>query len=219
MAAASIAAPDISMTSTDTGVLTPVDDSLDQLPVGTPELLRAPTVTLTDEDIDPVLVDDDSSQEGESIVIESQELHYIFNNLTDDEKRNLPPHLKYIRQFQDYKSIEVNMKKFEDLSKSEFSVDENDKGTPILKRRRRGDSDKKDNVGGGNGARKVGFSNKISINETFASDMYKRYNKAVTQYSLNDPKEINKIKNELNYYKCNEMLVHESSQNNTHFFY
>ena len=63
------------------------------------------------------------------------------------------------------------------------------------------------------------FSNKIFVNETFAPEMYKRYNKAVTQYTLTESSEINKIKNELNYFKCNEMLVHESSQNNTHFFY
>lgn len=220
MAAASIAAPDISMASSEGDVSTPVDSSFNQPLVGPPQILRGPNAAITDEDIDPVLVDDDLSQEGESIVIENQELHYIFNNLTDDEKRNLPPHLKYIRQFKDYQSIEVNMKKFEDLSKIEFSVDENGKSAPILKRRRKGGSGKKSMLDGGKkGSRNVVFSNKISINETFASDMYKRYNKAVTQYSLNDPKEINKIKNELNYYKCNEMLVHESSQNNTHFFY
>ena len=101
----------------------------------------------------------------------------------------------------------------------------------ILKRRKRMGGGgftatmKQTMIGGGGGSsgsssnsKRVVFTNKISINETFASDMYKRYNKAVTQYSLSDPKEINKIKNELNYYKCNEMLVHESSQNNTHFF-
>ncbi|RCK54389.1 hypothetical protein Cantr_04358 [Candida viswanathii] len=220
MAAANVVPPpDISMTSSEAGISTPVDDSFHQPAVGPPQIPRAPNAPVTDEDIDPVLVDDDLSQEGESIVIDNQELHYIFNNLTDDEKRNLPPHLKYIRQFKDYQSIEVNMKKFEDLSKIEFSVDEDGKSGPILKRRRRGGNGKKSMLDSGNGSRRVVFSNKISINETFASDMYKRYNKAVTQYSLNDPKEINKIKNELNYYKCNEMLVHESSQNNTHFFY
>lgn len=67
--------------------------------------------------------------------------------------------------------------------------------------------------------KRVNFNNKILINETFSSDVYKRYNKSVTQYSLSDPKEISNIKNEVNYYKCNEMLVHESSQNNTHFYY
>ena len=44
------------------------------------------------------------------MVIDSQELQYIFNNLTDDEKKNLPPHLKYIRQFKDYPKIEVDIK-------------------------------------------------------------------------------------------------------------
>ena len=53
-------------------------------------------------------------------------------------------------------------------------------------------------IGGGGGgssgsssnSKRVVFTNKISINETFASDMYKRYNKAVTQYSLSDPKRL-----------------------------
>ena len=142
--------------------------------------------------------------------------------------------MKYIRQFKDYPKIEVDMKKFEDLSEVKLFVDESMNKRSILKRRKRMGGGgggftatmKQTMIGGGgegssgssSNSKRVVFTNKISINETFASDMYKRYNKAVTQYSLSDPKEINKIKNELNYYKCNEMLVHESSQNNTHFF-
>lgn len=202
--------------------------------VGTSKNIRM----LADEKFDPVVdgSETSSTRDGvkKSMVIDSQELQYIFNNLTDDEKKNLPPHLKYIRQFKDYPKIEVDMKKFEDLSEVKLFVDESMSKRSILKRRKRMGGGgggftatmKQTMIGGGGGSsgsssnsKRVVFTNKISINETFASDMYKRYNKAVTQYSLSDPKEINKIKNELNYYKCNEMLVHESSQNNTHFFY
>lgn len=65
----------------------------------------------------------------------------------------------------------------------------------------------------------VQFDRKILINETFAPDQYRRYNKCVTQYTLTDPNEINKIKDELNAYKCNEMLIHTNSKKFTHFFY
>ncbi|KAG7191399.1 uncharacterized protein KQ657_003443 [Scheffersomyces spartinae] len=65
----------------------------------------------------------------------------------------------------------------------------------------------------------VQFDRKILINETFAPDQYRRYNKCVTQYTLTDPNEINKIKDELNTYKCNEMLIHNHSKKYTHFFY
>ncbi|CAX44037.1 conserved hypothetical protein [Candida dubliniensis CD36] len=192
---------------------------------------------MADENFDPVVDGSETSSNRDgtkSMVIDSQELQYIFNNLTDDEKKNLPPHLKYIRQFKDYPKIEVDLKKFEDLSEVKLFVDRSITKRSILKRRKRMGMGggggftatmKQTMIGGGissgssSNTKHVIFTNKISINETFASDMYKRYNKAVTQYSLSDPKEINKIKNELNYYKCNEMLVHESSQNNTHFFY
>ncbi|ABN66111.2 hypothetical serine rich protein [Scheffersomyces stipitis CBS 6054] len=145
---------------------------------------------------------------GETIIINSEQLYYIFNNLTDFQRRHLPPHLKYIKQFRDYKYVEISVMKFEDLSEVEMKSDIVH-SAPILKKKHDASAPKK----------KVMFSNKIFVNETFAPEMYKRYNKAVTQYTLTESSEINKIKNELNYFKCNEMLVHESSQNNTHFFY
>ncbi|CAI5758079.1 unnamed protein product [Candida verbasci] len=150
--------------------------------------------------------EEERNQEG-NIRIDNAQLEELVN-LSAEELKDLPPHLKYVKQFKDYKSINVRLKKFEDLSNVELNVNEIKLG-PILKK---GNDLKQER-------KRVFFANKISINETFSSDLYKRYNKAVTQYSLNDPKEINKIKNEVNLYKCNEMLVHESSQNNTHFYY
>ncbi|EDK44227.1 hypothetical protein LELG_02406 [Lodderomyces elongisporus NRRL YB-4239] len=175
-----------------------------------------------------------------TIVIESDELEYIVNNLSDEEKRNLPPHLKYIKQFVDFRSITVEFNKFQDLENAPLptSTDARNKSTSSILRRRKtlgrqgsiiGLGRSKLN-GSGNNSNKtkskkrssgalVSFTDRIVINETFSGDVYKRYNKSVTQYSLSDPREINRIKNEVNWYKCNEMLVHELSQDNTHFFY
>ncbi|KAK6461157.1 hypothetical protein DFJ63DRAFT_314946 [Scheffersomyces coipomensis] len=155
--------------------------------------------------------------ERETIVINNEQLYTIFHNLTDFQKRNLPPHLKYIKQFKDFQFVEINLSKFEEIPSIHTEDSEKRKSLPILKRR---NNLPQFNVDDNNSnKKKVLFSHKIEINETYAPDCYKRYNKAVTQYTLTEHSEISKIKNELNYYKCNEMLVHEKSQTNTHFFY
>lgn len=118
------------------------------------------------------------------------------------------PYLKYIRQFIDYELVEIKMKPFDPFERQEITFSEEEKSS-ILKR----------NHNRSRAPRNVKFSNTISISETFPPYMYKRYNKSVTQYYLTEFAEINKIKNELNAYKCHEMLVHEKSQMNTHFFY
>lgn len=144
----------------------------------------------------------------DTIVMSQDQLNLIFNNLSDFQRRHLPGHLKYIKQFKDFKYIEVSVKKFEDLSGIDLST-HLPESPSILKKAENDNKNKK----------RVMFSNKIHVNETFPPDMYKRYNKSVTQYTLTESYEINRIKSELNSFKCNEMLVHENSQNNTHFFY
>lgn len=188
---------------------------------------------------------DPSSAQNDTavVVVENHELNNILANITEEGKRNLPIHLKYIKQFRDYSTIEVEMHRFETLPNNKPQTQPLNNPS-ILKRR----SHQFSSPYGQHGYsyqhqqqllqmpmgfppqqqrkqrqqqtnKRVNFNNKILINETFSSDVYKRYNKSVTQYSLSDPKEISNIKNEVNYYKCNEMLVHESSQNNTHFYY
>lgn len=118
-----------------------------------------------------------------------------------------PSYLKHIKQFADFEQLEIKVKDFDPTSQEEVRKPEN-QVTPILK-----DGLKKSR------GRRVKFSSTISISETFPPHMYKRYNKSVTQYYLTEFAEVNRIKNELNAYKCHEMLVHEKSQMNTHFFY
>lgn len=153
--------------------------------------------------------------------IDNEQLNNLFNNINDSQKRILPMHLRYIKQFKDFQQLEIKTKKFEILtSKSPISKSPTLKSPtlsksptmtlskePILKRNKTTSN------------KRVQFSNKFFVNETFSPDTYSRYNKKVTQYTLTEPVEIARIKNELNDYKCNEMLVHEKSQNNTHFFY
>ena len=144
----------------------------------------------------------------ETIVVDNEQLTGLFDNLSELQRRRLPIHLKHIGQFKDSKILEISIRKFESIPDLSNLRIENKQLNSILKKLLRSSENKK-----------VQFSNKISINETFSPDMYKRYNKSVTQYTLTESMEINKIKNELNTYKCNEMLVHEHSQDNTHFFY
>lgn len=155
---------------------------------------------------------ENNEEQGEStvetIVVDNEQLTSLFDNLSELQKRRLPIHLKHIGQFKDSKILEISIRKFESIPDLSNLGIVNRQLNSILKKKL-GSSENK----------KVQFSNKISINETFSPDMYKRYNKSVTQYTLTGSMEINKIKNELNTYKCNEMLVHEHSQNNTHFFY
>lgn len=141
----------------------------------------------------------------ETFILEKEQLHNLFDNINETQRRKLPMHLKYIKQFKDFDQIEVATKTFEHVSND---IKQNDVAVLIL---RKPDVNK--------AKVRVNFSNKICINETFSSNMYSRYNKSVTQYNLTGSVEITRIKNELNTYKCNEMLVHEKSQNNTHFFY
>lgn len=144
--------------------------------------------------------------EEELFVIDNEQLNNLFDNINDHQRRKLPMHLKYIKQFKDYQVLEINVKKFENLTNSKLKSNSR---LPKLHPKKLGHEN----------PHRVQFSNKISINETFAPDTYSRYNRSVTQYTLTEPIEITRIKNELNNYKCNEMLVHERSQDNTHFFY
>mmetsp|Transcript_5461 Transcript_5461/g.6363 ORF Transcript_5461/g.6363 Transcript_5461/m.6363 type:complete len:1291 (+) Transcript_5461:373-4245(+) len=158
--------------------------------------------------LNPEVNDEQGESTVETIVVDNEQLTDLFDNLSELQKRRLPIHLKHISQFKDSKILEISIRKFESIPDLSNLRIENGQLNSILKKQL-GTSENK----------KVQFSNKISINETFSPDMYKRYNKSVTQYTLTEAMEINKIKNELNTYKCNEMLVHEHSQNNTHFFY
>ncbi|CCE82419.1 Piso0_002145 [Millerozyma farinosa CBS 7064] len=149
----------------------------------------------------------------ETIRISNKQLNNLFHDSNDVDKSQLPIHLKHIGQFSDYGAVEVSVRKFEPYVVDDgaiFADDLESNITSIIKSSGKHNRTPKKNVQ---------FSNKISINETFSPDSYKRYNKSVTQYTLTGASEINKIKNELNLFKCKEMLVHEKSQNNTHFFY
>ncbi|GEQ68731.1 hypothetical protein JCM33374_g2399 [Metschnikowia sp. JCM 33374] len=116
-------------------------------------------------------------------------------------------YLKYVRQFSDFKEIRLELSGFDPSQKADILEIEPRQQVSGLGKGSVGES------------RKVKFSNSIAISETYAPSLYKRNNKSVTQYYLSEYSEINRIKNELNAYKCYEMLVHEKSQTNTHFFY
>lgn len=178
-----------------------------------------------------------ASNESEELVggeedvfhIDKEQLNNLFNNISNSQRRRLPMHLKYIEQFKDYQVLQINVKRFENLTNSELVIHQegDHKVASILRKnsrygtRSRGTLNSRDRIPQSTpkAKPKVQFSNKISINETFSPDLYSRYNRSVTQYNLTEPIQIVKIKNELNEFKCNEMLVHEQSQNNTHFFY
>lgn len=132
----------------------------------------------------------------------------LFELLSEGAEGPLPSYLKHIKQFLDFEQIEIKLKDFDPNTKEEVVKSEG-KVSPILK----------DGLKNSSGSKSVKFSSTISISETFPPFMYKRYNKSVTQYYLTEFAEVNRIKNELNAYKCHEMLVHEKSQMNTHFFY
>lgn len=151
----------------------------------------------------------ESENGQETVIVDNEQLVNLFKNFNENLRRRLPIHLKHIRQFQDYKVLEINVRRFENLANTKLEPTTPTELTSCLKSV--GERKQSPN--------RVMFSNKISINETFPPEMYKRYNKSVTQYTLTESFQINKIKNEVNQYKCNEMLVHESSQGNTHFYY
>lgn len=161
-----------------------------------------------------VLNFDETETGEETILVDNEQLVELFNNLNDYQRRRLPMHLKHIRQFQDFKVLEISIKKFENTLNFRPPLKDDSETHKLLE-----SILKKQLTQTGKNNKKVLFSNKISISETFPPEMYKRYNKSVTQYTLTESFQINKIKNEMNQYKCNEMLVHEKSQNNTHFYY
>lgn len=113
--------------------------------------------------------------------------------------------LRYLRQYRDCEQMTVRLTGFDPLDKSPIKA--NAQQVSIL-----GKKQKSQNT-------RVKFSDTLHISETFDPDTYKRYNRSVTQYYLTEFAEVNRIKNELNFYKCHEMLVHQRSQCNTHFFY
>lgn len=143
--------------------------------------------------------------ETETIQIDNEQLNNLFSNLSETQRRQLPMHLKYIKQFRDFDNLEITIKTGRKRIMKGMQP-----AKPLLRRFQYPNNIKR---------KSVMFGNKIYVNETYAPEMYKRYNKGVTQYTLTEAHEINRIKTELNQYKCNEMLVHEQSQNNTHFFY
>lgn len=113
--------------------------------------------------------------------------------------------LRYLRQYRDCEQMTVRLTGFDPLDKRPIKT--NSQQVSIL-----GKKEKSQN-------NRVKFADTLHISETFDPDMYKRYNRSVTQYYLTEFAEVNRIKNELNFYKCHEMLVHQRSQCNTHFFY
>ena len=137
------------------------------------------------------------------MVVTREQLERVFANLGPRQRRRLPGHLKYLGQLRDFEYVELTMKLFDDAT---AGAGHSAATGSIIKH------------GKSTGSR-VSFSHKVQINETFAPETYKRYNKSVTQYTLTEPASINQIKNELNMFKCYEMMVHEQSKKNTHFFY
>lgn len=127
-----------------------------------------------------------------------------------DKKAHSNHFIKHVRQMRDMDLVEIVVEPFDRNEKNNEDLVELKTMNPILR-----DA----SINKGNPAKAVKFSSKVSISETYPSYVYRRYNKSVTQYYLTENGEVNKIKNELNAYKCYEMLVHEKSQNNTQFFY
>lgn len=152
-------------------------------------------------------------RETEKIVLVTrQQLQSAYN----EPKGSRRSYFHLAKQFSDYPEVEIKLKGFEPFEKS---VPECDVARPNSSALEKHSILKSDSAESKGATRSVKFSNTISISETYAPYMYKRNNKAVTQYYVNDLNEISKIKNELNAFKCYEMLVHEKSQTNTQFFY
>lgn len=64
--------------------------------------------------------------------------------------------------------------------------------------------------------KKVEFTNKIYINQTYGSNIYDRHSQPLTNLKIN-PQFIQQVRYELNDFK-RSMVVHELSKKNTHFF-
>lgn len=168
------------------------------------EIWVDPDAALSQMKLQDLIVELPSEQGEQRILLKKDGLAEL---LSDDNNRNLPSFLKHIKQFQDFSEVEIKVKDF-DPTLSEKTVTNATLKGPILRSQPKLASN-----------RNVEFSNTVFISETYPSHVYKRYNKSVTQYYLTEFAEVNRIKNELNAYKCHEMLVHEKSQMNTHFFY
>lgn len=139
------------------------------------------------------------------LVLNNRQLAKSFNENPD---ANYPLYLKHLKQFQDVEQLEIWLEAFNPFEPHPAPNTLSITSSPILKAKVDKSSKKS-----------VKFSKTVYMSETYPSYMYKRYNKSVTQYYLTETGEVNKIKNELNAYKCHEMLVHEKSQVNTQFFY
>lgn len=163
-----------------------------------------PDATLSQMKFEELVVNLPSENGEQRILLKKEALSEL---LGDEMNRNFPSFLKHVKQFQDFSEIEINVRDFDPTSNEEIAKSATVKDS-ILRTQMKPASN-----------RTVEFSNTVFISETYPSYMYKRYNKSVTQYYLTEFAEVNRIKNELNAYKCHEMLVHEKSQMNTHFFY
>lgn len=64
--------------------------------------------------------------------------------------------------------------------------------------------------------KKVGFTNRIYVNNTYPSYIYNRHSRSLSSYSLS-PQLIRQIRHEMNDFK-RSMIIHESSLGNTHYF-
>lgn len=163
-----------------------------------------PDATLSQMKFEELVVNLPSEKGEQRMLLKREALSEL---LGDEMNRNFPSFLKHVKQFQDFSEIEINVTDFDPTSNDEIAKSATVKES-ILRTQGKSASN-----------RTVEFSNTVFISETYPSYMYKRYNKSVTQYYLTEFAEVNRIKNELNAYKCHEMLVHEKSQMNTHFFY
>lgn len=134
-----------------------------------------------------------------SLSLSHEQLQSLFG-----AQRRLPAYLTHIKQFRDFAGVEIRMKPFHPMRKEPLTAAV--AGQSCIKR------DVKER-------KSVLFASTVYMSDTFPPRMYKRYNKSVTQYYLTEAGEVNKIKNELNAYKCHEMLVHEKSKQNTQFFH
>lgn len=147
----------------------------------------------------------------EVMVVHRDQLDQVFSKFdaTGPHRRRLG-NLKYVQQLLDFNLVKMTVRKF-DATVAPTASDANK--TP-----RKMPSSLRSNRSRLN-PRRVMFANTISVNETYSAEAYPRVNRLVTQYTITNPTEISRIKQELNQYKCEEMLVHELSQENTHFFY
>lgn len=150
-------------------------------------------------------VTDEGPKRVQSMKLDKHQLQEML-----DKKAHSNHFIKHVRQMRDMDLVEIVVEAFNPHEKTGEPTTIGKEMSSILK------SSAISNTSSG---KAVKFSSKVSISETYPSYVYRRYNKSVTQYYLTESGEVNKIKNELNAYKCYEMLVHEKSQNNTQFFY